>query len=66
MLLHAWLLLPYTLVASALLLAGTVMTLCLRTQPIQNCGFVIAPERRHLPLRPRRLHQPRREWQEAA
>jgi hypothetical protein len=64
MLLHAWLLLPYTVIASALLLAGTVMTLCLRSQPVQNCGFVIAPERRHLPSR--RLHQPRREWQEAA
>ena len=55
MLLHAWVLLPYLAMGSALLLAATIAVICLHSEPVEFRGFVTWPERR--PLAPRRISQ---------
>ena len=52
MLLHAWLLLDYLALASALLLCGTIAVICLRSEPLAYNGFLVSTDRR----RQRRYH----------
>jgi hypothetical protein len=46
MLLHAWVLLTYVAMGSALLLTATVAIMCLRAEPIEFRGFIVSSYRR--------------------
>lgn len=46
MLLHAWLLLSYSAIGSAVLLAVSVVVLCLRSEPVEHRGFLASADGR--------------------
>jgi hypothetical protein len=52
MLLHAWLLLPYVAIGTALLLAATVLAICLRSESVEFRGFIVRTDRRRSAYRP--------------
>ncbi len=41
MLPYAWLVVQYLVIASALVLTGTIIATCLRSRPAEPCGFIV-------------------------
>ncbi len=46
MLPYAWLVLQYLVIASALVLTGTIIATCLRSRPAEPSGFIVRSDRR--------------------